>query len=107
MTLEQIFKPFDEYTVVSITVDIGRGRNFFFDGVINDVPKNYYEAYVKKYTLSVDAWGRPVLEIQLVFPSCETCTEWEWLDDHGFGCACMRTIVPLDATKCEHYYCRR
>jgi len=34
---------------------------------------------------------------------CENCIEWEYFEGYGHGCACMKTLIPLDAEKCEFY----
>lgn len=36
-------------------------------------------------------------------PECWNCVEWEWFDDHGYGCFCMQTMNPIDAANCECY----
>lgn len=35
---------------------------------------------------------------------CENCTEWEYFEGYGYGCFCMRTMSPVDASECEFYY---
>ena len=34
---------------------------------------------------------------------CENCTEWEYFEGYGYGCFCMKTMIPLDAEKCKFY----
>ena len=34
---------------------------------------------------------------------CENCTEWEYFEGYGYGCFCMKTMTPIDASKCENY----
>ena len=34
---------------------------------------------------------------------CENCMEWEWFDDYGYGCFCMKTMSPIDANECAFY----
>ena len=34
---------------------------------------------------------------------CENCIEWEYFEGYGYGCFCMRTMMPIDANKCEEF----
>lgn len=38
---------------------------------------------------------------------CEDCMEWEYFDGYGYGCFCMKTMIPIDADKCEFYTDKR
>ena len=35
--------------------------------------------------------------------NCENCTEWEYFEGYGYGCFCMKTMSPIDASECEFY----
>lgn len=34
---------------------------------------------------------------------CKNCTEWEYFEGYGYGCFVRKTMIPLDATKCEFF----
>ena len=38
---------------------------------------------------------------------CENCTEWEYFEGYGYGCFCMKTMSPVDASECEYYHDKR
>ena len=38
---------------------------------------------------------------------CENCIEWEYFEGYGYGCFCMKTMIPIDANKCEFYLEKR
>lgn len=33
---------------------------------------------------------------------CTDCTEWEYFEGYGYGCFCMKTMIPLD-DECENF----
>lgn len=37
----------------------------------------------------------------------ENCTEWEYFEGYGYGCFCMKTMIPIDANECEFYADKR
>lgn len=38
---------------------------------------------------------------------CENCIEWEYFDGYGYGCFCMKTMIPIDSNECDFYADKR